>query len=87
MYLGFLTARAVSDENALTGTKLGRAVQTRFGLDETTLDQLGLVASIVINIFVVSLGIPIILLSLGIPMERNVGLVPNNRYRLSDWLG
>ncbi|CAN7468423.1 mechanosensitive ion channel family protein [Phyllobacterium sp. LjRoot231] len=65
MYLGFLTARAVSDENALTGTKLGRAVQTRFGLDETALDQLGLVLSIVINIFVVLLGIPIILLLWG----------------------
>ncbi|WP_271899471.1 mechanosensitive ion channel family protein [Candidatus Phyllobacterium onerii] len=65
MYLGFLTARAVSDENALTGTKLGRAVQTRFGLDETALDQLGLVLSIVINIFVVALGIPIILLLWG----------------------
>jgi potassium efflux system protein len=65
MYLGFLTARAVSDENALAGTKLGRAVQTRFGMDETTLDQLGLVASIVINVFVVLLGIPIILLLWG----------------------
>ena len=65
MYLGFLTARAVSDENALAGTKLGRAVQTRFGMDETTLDQLGLVASIVINVFVVLFGIPIILLLWG----------------------
>jgi small-conductance mechanosensitive channel len=65
MYLGFLTARAVSDENALAGTKLGRAVQARLGLDETALDQLGLVLSIVINIFVVMLGIPIILLLWG----------------------
>ncbi|HMF69426.1 MAG TPA: mechanosensitive ion channel family protein [Phyllobacterium sp.] len=65
MYLGFLTARAISDENALAGTKLGRAVQTRFGLDETALDQLGLVLSIVINVFVVLLGIPIILLLWG----------------------
>jgi potassium-dependent mechanosensitive channel len=65
MYLGFLTARAVSDENALAGTKLGQAIQTRFGMDETTLDQLGLVASIVINVFVVLLGIPIILLLWG----------------------
>nr|WP_246709336.1 mechanosensitive ion channel domain-containing protein [Phyllobacterium endophyticum] len=65
MYLGFLTARAVSDENALAGTKLGRAVQARLGLDETALDQLGLVLSIVINILVVMLGIPIILLLWG----------------------
>ncbi|TDQ35013.1 mechanosensitive ion channel domain-containing protein [Phyllobacterium brassicacearum] len=65
MYLGFLTARAVSDENALAGTKLGQAIQTRFGMDETTLDQLGLVASVVINVFVVMLGIPIILLLWG----------------------
>ncbi|NTS31680.1 mechanosensitive ion channel family protein [Phyllobacterium sp. BT25] len=65
MYLGFLTARAVSDENALAGTKLGQAIQKRFGLDETTMDQLGLVASIVINVFVVILGIPVILLLWG----------------------
>ncbi|MGH6860554.1 MAG: mechanosensitive ion channel family protein [Phyllobacterium sp.] len=65
MYLGFLTARAVSDENALSGTVLGRAIQTRFGMDETTLDQLGLVASIVIYVFVILLGIPVILLLWG----------------------
>ncbi|MCX8279514.1 mechanosensitive ion channel family protein [Phyllobacterium sp. 0TCS1.6C] len=65
MYLGFLTARAVSEENALSGTVLGRAVQNRFGMDETTLDQLGLVASIVIYIFVIMLGIPVILLLWG----------------------
>jgi len=72
MYLGFLTARAVSDENALAGTKLGRAVQTRFGMDETTLDQLGLVASIVINVFVVLLGIPVILLLWGFQWSEMV---------------
>ena len=65
MYLGFLTARAVSDENALAGTKLGQAVQRRFGLDDTTMDQLGLVASMIINVFVVILGIPVILLLWG----------------------
>lgn len=72
MYLGFLTARAVSDENALAGTKLGRAIQTRFGIDETTLDQLGLVASIVINIFVILLGIPVILLLWGFQWSEMV---------------
>ncbi|SDN98235.1 mechanosensitive ion channel family protein [Phyllobacterium sp. OV277] len=65
MYLGFLTARAVADENALGGTVLGRTIQTRFGIDESTLDQLGLIASIVINVFVLLLGIPIILLLWG----------------------
>lgn len=61
IYLGFLTARAVSDENALAGTVLGRAVQKRFGMDEMSLDQLGLVVSILIYIFVILLGIPVIL--------------------------
>lgn len=65
MYLGFLTARAVSDENALSSTVFGRAIQTRFGMDETTLDQLGLAASIVIYVFVLLLGIPVILLLWG----------------------
>ncbi|NWL95568.1 hypothetical protein, partial [Klebsiella pneumoniae] len=58
-------ARAVADENALGGTVLGSTVQKRFGIDDSTLDQLGLIASIIINIFVLLLGIPVILLLWG----------------------
>ncbi|PYE90080.1 mechanosensitive ion channel family protein [Phyllobacterium leguminum] len=65
MYLGFLTARAITDEHAFGGTSIGRAMQQRFGTSEASLDQLGLVAGILINIAVLLVGIPLILLQLG----------------------
>ncbi|HET9537756.1 MAG TPA: mechanosensitive ion channel family protein [Mesorhizobium sp.] len=61
MYIGFLSARAVSDEGAFANTALGRRIGSGFSLDETTLDQLGLVVSIAINILVVVIGLPLIL--------------------------
>jgi potassium-dependent mechanosensitive channel len=61
MYIGFLSARAISDEGAFAYTALGRRLERGFNLDETTLDQLGLVVSIAINIFVVIIGLPLIL--------------------------
>ncbi|MET0483369.1 MAG: mechanosensitive ion channel family protein [Aestuariivirgaceae bacterium] len=61
MYLGFLSARAISDEGAFANTALGRRLESGFSLDETTLDQLGLVVSIGINILVVVIGLPLIL--------------------------
>ena len=65
IYLGMLTARAISVEAAFGSTALGRRVGERFHLDETTLDQLGLVAGIVINLLVLVIGLPLILLELG----------------------
>jgi small-conductance mechanosensitive channel len=61
MYIGFLSARAISDEGAFANTALGRRVESGFNLDETTLDQLALVVSIAINILVVVIGLPLIL--------------------------
>ncbi len=61
MYIGFLSARAISDEGAFAYTALGRRLERRFNLDETTLDQVGLVVSIAINILVVVIGLPLIL--------------------------
>ncbi len=65
MYLGFHTARAIARDDAFGSTSVGRAVRDRFGLDDTTLDQLGLAAGIILNIFVVLVGIPLILLQFG----------------------
>lgn len=65
MYLGFLTARAITAEHAFGGTVIGRSLQQRFGMDEESLDQLGLVTGILINIAVLLVGIPLILLQLG----------------------
>ena len=65
MYLGFHTARAISKDDAFGSTSVGRGMRERFGLDDTTLDQLGLAAGIILNIFVVLLGVPLILLQFG----------------------
>ncbi|PRD45122.1 mechanosensitive ion channel protein [Phyllobacterium phragmitis] len=65
MYLGFLTARAITAEQAFGSTSVGRAMQQRFGMDETSLDQLGLVAGILTNFVVLLIGVPLILLQLG----------------------
>ena len=43
MYIGFLSARAVSEEGAFGRTAIGRRLERSFKLDPTTLDQLALV--------------------------------------------
>ena len=65
MYIGNLSARAMSEEGAFARTSFSRWLRKWFPLDESTLDQLGLVISIVINIFVVLIGLPLILLQWG----------------------
>ncbi len=65
MYIGFLSARAVSEEGAFARTKPGRALEKRFDLDEPTLDQAGLVVSVVINLGILLVGLPLILLQWG----------------------
>lgn len=65
MYLGFLTARAISEEKAFASSKLGAAMQERFHLGEMALDQLGLLAGILINLVVAGVGIPLVLVQLG----------------------
>ncbi len=61
MYIGYLSARAISLEGAFANTALGRRIGTGFSLDEATLDQLGLVVSIAINVLVLIAGGPLIL--------------------------
>ncbi|HTV70277.1 MAG TPA: mechanosensitive ion channel domain-containing protein, partial [Rhizobiaceae bacterium] len=65
MYIGFLSARAVSEEGAFAGTRLGARLDRWFNLDDTTLDQLSLAVSILINILVLVIGVPLILLQWG----------------------
>ena len=61
MYIGFLTARAVSEEGAFARTAIGRRLERSFKLDQTTLDQLALVVSIAINLLIMVIGLPLIL--------------------------
>lgn len=65
MYIGFLSAGAIAAEGAFGGTALGRRYGRRFKVDDTTLDQLGLVVSVTINLFVILVGLPLILLQWG----------------------
>jgi potassium efflux system protein len=65
MCIGFLSSRAVSEEGALVGTRMGLRVQRLFNLDETTLDQLSLAVSVLINVLVVVAGVPLILFQWG----------------------
>ncbi|MBX3569151.1 MAG: mechanosensitive ion channel family protein [Rhizobiaceae bacterium] len=65
MYIGFLSSRAVSEEGAFASTAIGRRAQAVLHLDDATLDQLALVASIFINLLVVIIGLPMILFQWG----------------------
>ena len=65
MYIGILTAGAASEEGAFKSTPAGKALQRRFQLDDTALDQAGLGVSIVFYLIVGLLGVPLILLQWG----------------------
>ncbi len=65
MYMGFLTGRAISEEQAFASSEIGKALRGRFHFDDATLDQLGLAAGILINLVVALIGIPLVLMQLG----------------------
>ncbi|MCR4267735.1 mechanosensitive ion channel family protein [Nitratireductor sp. ZSWI3] len=65
MYIGFLTAGAVTKEGAFAKSWLARRLERYSPFDETTLDQIGLVVGMVINVLVVLIGVPLILLQWG----------------------
>ena len=65
MYIGYLSARAVSEEGAFGRTAVGRRLERDFKLDPATLDQLALVVGIGINLLVAVIGLPLILFMWG----------------------
>ena len=65
MYLGHLSAQALSRIGAFRETGMGRRLGSRFKIDDATADQLGLVLSIVIHALVIAVGIPLIFLQWG----------------------
>ncbi len=65
MYIGFQSAAAIAAEGAFGSTALGRRYGRWFKVDETTLDQLGLVVSVSINFIIILIGMPLILLQWG----------------------
>jgi small-conductance mechanosensitive channel len=65
MYIGHLTARAMSDLGAFRDTVFGRWLDRNFETSETLEDQLGLVFSVSIHLLVAMIGIPLILMQWG----------------------
>ncbi|GAB5505250.1 MAG: mechanosensitive ion channel family protein [Rhizobiaceae bacterium] len=65
MYIGHMTARAVSDLGAIRKTAFGQWLDRNFESNQTLEDQLGLLFSVSINLMVVAIGIPLILLQWG----------------------
>lgn len=64
-YIGFLSARAISEEGGFANTSIGRWLSTNSSYEESALDQLGLVVSVAINLMIVLVFLPAILLMWG----------------------
>lgn len=64
-YIGFLSARALGEEGGFAGTVFGRRLAEGGRMNETTLDQLGLVLSIAINLMIVAIFLPLTLFTWG----------------------
>ncbi|GLS40253.1 mechanosensitive ion channel protein [Mesorhizobium tianshanense] len=64
-YIGFLSARAVSEEGSFAKTSIGRWLSAHSSYEESALDQLGLVVSVAINLMIVLVFLPLILLMWG----------------------
>lgn len=64
-YIGLLSARAIGAEGGFGNSSLGRWLADNSSLDDNTLDQLGLVASIVLNVLIVLVFLPLILMMWG----------------------
>ena len=65
MYIGFLSARGMSEFGGLRQTLFGRRLADRFGMSEVAQDQAGLGMALVIHLVLLLIGIPLILLQFG----------------------
>lgn len=78
IYLGLLTGRAISEESGFPNSRIGKLLQKRFHLDDSSLDQLGLVLGMLINLAVALIGIPLVLMQFGFQWVE----LKNTFYRL-----
>ncbi len=65
MYLGFLSAKAVSEPAAFTASPLGQYLSKRMHRGTVAVEQIGLLAGLLIYLFVFVVGVPIIFLVWG----------------------
>jgi potassium-dependent mechanosensitive channel len=64
-YIGILSSRAVGAEGGFAETSLGRWMAHKGNTDDATLDQFGLVVSLLINAMIILIFLPLILLMWG----------------------
>lgn len=65
LYLGIQTGRAVASEGAFAKTLIGRRLVKRYKLEDSTMDQIGLFAGILLNIIALIVCLPPMILQLG----------------------
>ena len=70
MWIGFLTARAVSSEGALQASFIGRRLSGTRALHEERFDQIGVALSLLIGLLILLGGIPLVLLQWGFRAEE-----------------
>ncbi|MEX3009973.1 mechanosensitive ion channel domain-containing protein [Hoeflea sp. TYP-13] len=78
MYLGFLSARAVSEPEDFKSSALGRMLTNRFGLGPIAVEQIGLLCGLLIYAFVILFGVPIIFLVWGYHIRDIQGWVADS---------
>lgn len=64
-YIGFLSSRAIGEEGSFAETSVGRWLASKSSTEAATLDQLGLVVSLAINLMILLVFVPLILLMWG----------------------
>lgn len=64
-YIGLLASRAISDEGAFGSTSAGRWIKQTYDTEDSKLDQLGVLASVLINLLIVFAFLPVILFQWG----------------------
>jgi potassium-dependent mechanosensitive channel len=62
MYLGFKSAQSLSREDAFVKSNAGGFLRDQYKLTDVSLDRIGVMSSIVINLMTVAIGLPLILL-------------------------
>ncbi|MGB8816990.1 MAG: mechanosensitive ion channel domain-containing protein [Rhizobiaceae bacterium] len=62
MYLGFKSAQSIQAEGAFATSGIGQFFGKRFEFGDVALDRIGVLVSLLINLFVLLIGVPLILL-------------------------
>jgi potassium-dependent mechanosensitive channel len=63
MYLGYKSAQSLQAEGAFANSGIGQMLALRYRFEDMTLDRIGVLISLLINLLVLAVGIPLILLT------------------------